>query len=339
MRAIGCTKLGDPAAVLGFHERPVPEPGPRDLLVRVAAAAINPVDVKVVTGTRGGALEPGRVLIPGFDACGVVERAGSACARFGPGDPVFFAGDIGRDGCHAEYACVDERLVGRKPERLTDADAAAMPLTALTAWEALVETLGAPDDGSATDAPCLVLGGAGGVGSIAIQIARRVCGLRVVATASRPESRAFCERMGAHAVIDHTRPLDTQTRALGIEGYACVLTTAGLDAFQEIVSVLAPLGRIASILPPKGPLDLAPLFPLRGSLGFELMFTRPRTGREPERHGAILDRVAELLDEGVLVSTRTATLDWTDYAQAFARIRTGHTLGKLVMTVGGSGAA
>jgi NADPH2:quinone reductase len=331
MRAIGFTEHGGPE-VLKFVEVPDPEPGPGDLVVRVHAAGVNPVDAKVRVGTRGGPLDGPR--IPGWDASGVVETAGPG-SRFKPGDEVYFAGDIGRPGAYAEKVAVDQRLVGRKPKSLTHAEAAAMPLTTLTAWEAFLECMGAREGGAdgVRGRNALIVGGAGGVGSIGIQVAMGVCGLDVVATASRPESRAFCERMGARAVLDHTKDLKAQTQALGLEGYDYILSTVDASNFGLMADLLNPVGALCYIVPPPGPLDLSAFFPKRASLSFELMFARARFGAEPERQGFILERASTLIDEGVLRTTLTRTLSWTDFVEAHRQIDSGHTLGKIVLEV------
>ncbi|MCK6460270.1 MAG: zinc-binding alcohol dehydrogenase family protein [Planctomycetes bacterium] len=334
MRAIGFTEHGGPE-VLRFVEVPEPRPGPRDIVVRVHAAGVNPVDAKVRAGTRGGPLDGPRV--PGWDASGVVVAAGPRCT-WKPGDEVFFAGDIGRPGAYAERVAVDERLVGRKPRRLTHAEAAAMPLTTLTAWEAFVECMGAPFGAEPSPEPvrgtaALVVGGGGGVGSVAIQVASRVCGLDVVATASREDSRAFCERMGARAVLDHGKDLRAQTDALGLKGYDYILSTVDTRNLPALVDVLNPAGALCYIVPPHGPLDLSAFFPKRASLSFELMFARARHDAQPGRQGLILRRASELLDEGVLRTTLTQTLPWTEFAEAHRRIDGGHTIGKIVLEI------
>jgi len=341
MRAIGFTEHGGPE-VLRFVEVPEPRPGPKDLVVRVHAAGVNPVDAKVRAGVRGGPLDGPRV--PGWDASGVVEAAGPEC-RHKPGDEVFFAGDIGRPGSYAEKVAVDERLVGPKPRSLTHAEAAAMPLTTLTAWEAFLECMGAPPEAYGESAPSqfrmapvrgldtLIVGGGGGVGSIAIQVATRVCGLSVAATASRPDSRAFCESMGARAVLDHARNLRAQTDALGLKGYDYILSTVDTRNLPEMSDLLNPAGSLCYIVPPHGPLDLSAFFPKRASLSFELMFARARHDAQPERQGLILRRASRLLDEGVLKTTLTRTLPWTDFAEAHRRIDSGRTVGKIVLEI------
>ena len=331
MKAIGITEYGGPEK-LSFLDVPEPQPGPRDLVVRVHAAGVNPVDAKVRSGLRRGMPLEGPLVV-GWDGSGVVEAAGPECRRFRPGDEVFFAGDVARPGCHAEKVAVDERIVGRKPRNLTHAESAAIPLTAITAWEALLENMGVPESDTPGGATLLVVGGGGGVGAIAIQIAKVVCGLHVVATASRSESRAFCQKFHADSVIDHTEDLKAQTDALGLDGYDYVLSAADTSNLAAVVQVLNPLGRICYILPAHGPLDLTELFMKRASLSFEMMFTRPLLDVEPERQGAILDRVAGLLEAGVLRTTLTRTLDWSHFGEAHRQIETGHTTGKIVLEI------
>lgn len=326
------------AEVMHFATVPRPTPGPRDLLVQVRAVSVNPVDTKVRAGRGAPAGTPVETppLIVGWDAAGVVAAAGAEVRSFSQGDAVYFAGDITRPGSYAEYVAVDERIVGRKPTALGFEDAAAVPLTALTAWEGLIETMGA---GAAPDAPApsvLIVGGGGGVGSIAIQIARRVCNLRVIATASREESAEFCRRMGADAVIDHRRELAPQLREHDLEGVDYVFSTAPLGNFAQLVDCLKPLGKICVILGDKEAeaLDVSGLFHIRGSLAFEYMFTRPKYGVAPERQGQILNRVSELLDQGVLVTTRTETLSWREVAEAHRTLEEGgQAVGKIVLRV------
>jgi zinc-binding alcohol dehydrogenase family protein len=335
MRAIVQTIYGGPE-VLHLAEVPIPELRPRDLLVRVHAAGVNPVDAKQRGGGPAGAPVPEAPKIVGWDAAGVVAGAGAEATRFAIGDEVFFAGDITRAGAYAEYVAVDERIVGRKPHTLSFAEAAAVPLVALTAWEGLLEAIQADrgDAGRGTRL-CMIVGGAGGVGSTAIQVARRVCNLQVIATASRPASADYCRRMGADHVVDHTRPLAEQLAALGFAGADYIFSTARLGNFPHLVAALNPLGKICCILGGEEAtrLDVSGLFPIRGTLAFELMFTRPRTGIELERQGAILDRVSTLVDDGAFISTLTQTLPWQEAPQAHHAIESGHTIGKIVLSV------
>lgn len=333
MRAIVQTVFGGPD-VLHFADVPTPTPDPRDLLVKVSAVSVNPVDAKIRGGGPTGQPVPGGTKIVGWDASGVVESVGSDVSLFRPGDEVFFAGDIGRPGSYAEFVAVDERIVGRKPRSLSHSQAAAVPLTALTAWEALFEQMGVAEGGDGSQA-VLIVGGAGGVGSIAIQIAKKVAGLGVIATASRAESRERCLALGADGVIDHSREYKPQLEALGLSGVEYVFSTATLDSFGQWVACLKPFGTICAITagPPAQSLDVSGLFSLRGTLSFELMFTRPRTGVEPERQGRILNRVADLLDEGVLETTLAQEMPWTEVQAAHRAIETTHTAGKIVLRV------
>jgi len=315
---------------------PLPQLRAHDLLVRVAAVSVNPVDAKTRCGGPGGQPVPNGPLILGWDAVGEVAARGLEARRFAVGDRVYFAGDRTRAGSYAEYVAVDERIVGHRPRTLTDAQAAAVPLVALTAFEGLLESLEADrgDAGLGTRI-CLIVGGAGGVGSLAIQIARQVCGLTVVATASRLESADYCRELGADAVIDHTQPLADQLRALDYAGAGYIFSTAAPAGFGQWAAALNPLGKICCIVggPEMAQLDVSPLFALRGTLSFELMFTRPRTGVGLEKQGAILDRVADLLDAGILRSTVTEVLPWDQVQEAHRRIESGHMLGKIVMIV------
>lgn len=335
MKAIGQTIFGGPE-VLHSVEVPAPQPGPRDLLVRVHATATNPVDTKVRRGGPAGSPVPNPPRILGWDASGVVEAVGGEVQRFRVGDEVYFAGSITRPGSYAELVLVDERISARKPASLSHVDAAAIPLTALTAWEAMVENMGIPevDHSSAAPKDLLIVGGAGGVGSIAIQIASKVLGLRVVATASRPETRDWCTRLGADAIIDHGKPFAPQLAALGLDGVDYVFNTAvPEDNFAQVCEVLRPFGHVCGIVGPSAPLDVAPLFRKRGALSFELMFTRPIFGIGLERQGQILARVAELLDQGVLVTTRTTTMPLAEVQAAHRLLDSGRSIGKTVLTV------
>ncbi len=334
MQAIVHEIYGGPD-VLQFARVPTPQPGPRDLLVRVRAVSVNPVDAKTRGGGPAGAPVPHAPQIVGWDAAGEVVAVGTAVERFAVGEEVYFAGDITRPGAYAQYVAVDERIVGHKPTMLSFEDTAAMPLTALTAWEGLIEMIGAQQPPDGPDRTVMIVGGAGGVGSIAIQIAKQVCHLGVIATASRPETEEFCRKMGADALINHHQDFAPQLAQFGLTGVDYILSTAPLTNFPQLVASLNPLGRICCILggPAAKSLDVSGLFPIRGTLAFELMFTRPRTGVEPEKQGRILDRVAALLDEGVLISTATEILSWDQVQEAHHKIESAQTIGKLVLRV------
>ena len=311
---------------------PLPTPGPRDLLVAVRAVSVNPVDVKL----RGGARPDGGPRVLGFDCAGVVEAVGADVALFRPGDEVFYAGAIDRPGTNAEFHAVDDRLVGRKPTSLSFAQAAAMPLTAITAWELLFDRLGIPYGQKTRPGTLLVVNGAGGVGSILVQLARRLTGLTVVATASRPETIEWCRAMGAHHVIDHHRPLDEALRGVGIEQADYV---AGLTATDRhlpaITRLIAPQGRLAVIDDPES-LDVVPLKRKSVSVHWELMFTRSlyQTPDMGAQH-RLLNEVADLVDAGLLRTTLTADvgpITAANLRRAHAVVEGGQTIGKLVLS-------
>jgi NADPH2:quinone reductase len=322
-------------------ELPDPLPGPHDLLVRVEAVAVNPVDTKVRAGLPG----PGSGATPrllGWDGAGVVEATGEAVERFAPGDRVWFAGDITRPGCNAERVLVEAPICSRRPANLEAAEAAALPLTALTAWEALFERLGLDPEGADAARSLLVLGGAGGVGSIAIQLARRA-GLVVIATASRPESRAWCERMGASHVVDHSQPLAPQLAALGLPVVDAIANFSDTDAYWPVMAeLIRPQGAIVAIVGNRAPLDLNLLKAKSASFHWEFMFTRPqfRTA-DRGRQGEILERLAQLVEAGALqgtASTRLAPISPENLARAHGLLESGRTLGKIVLAGWESGA-
>jgi len=331
--AYGGLPSGDPAA-FALVDLPDPLPGPHDLLVRVEAVAVNPVDTKVRAGLpRPGTGAPPRLL--GWDAAGVVEVCGAAVERFAPGDRVWFAGDISRPGCNAERVLVEEAICGRRPTSLSAAEAAALPLTGLTAWEALFERLGLDPEGADAGRSLLILGGAGGVGSIAIQLARRA-GLVVIATASRPQSRAWCERMGASHVLDHSQPLAPQLAALGLPELDTIANFSDTDAYWEVMAeLIRPQGSIVAIVGNRSPLDLNLLKAKSVSFHWEFMFTRPQF-RTPDRgrQGEILERLAELVDAGAILGTATTRLEPISpatLAQAHGLLEAGRTIGKIVL--------
>ena len=335
MKVIGQIIYGGPE-VLQFMDVPPPTLRAGDLLVRVHAFAVNPVDTQWRCGDQPGTPVHNPPQIVGWDAAGVVTEVGTQSSHFKVGDEVYFAGDSTRQGCHAEYVAVDERIVALKPQKLSFAEAAAVPLTALTAWEAFFENLSIPLKPSVPARTLLIVGGAGGVGSMAIQIAKRVAGLHVIATASRTSSREYCKKMGTDAVIDHIQDLEPQLKALGLDGVDYILNTATLPNFPQLVKNLNPLGKICTITGDNDvlkTLDIDELFSKRVTLTFELMFTRPRLGVEPEKQGEILTQIAELLNQQVLISTLTQVMDWHDIQRAHQIIENGHTLGKIVLNV------
>ncbi|MGI4985676.1 MAG: zinc-binding alcohol dehydrogenase family protein [Janthinobacterium lividum] len=315
-------------------ELPTPTLRARDLLVRVEAVSVNPVDTKV----RNGMTPPdGTARVLGYDAAGVVEAVGADVTLFKVGDPVFYAGALDRPGTNAQWHAVDERIVGRKPASLDFAAAAALPLTALTAWELLFDRLGvkAGAEAGAGDA-LLIINGAGGVGSILTQIARQLTGLTVIATASRPETVAWCKEMGAHHVIDHRQPLEAGLKAIGIPEVRYVASLTATDAhLASINAALAPQGALALIDDPKA-LDILPFKRKSISVHWELMFTRSLFGTADmvEQH-RILDEVAALVDKGVLRTTlreNAGTINAENLRHAHARQESAAAIGKTVLT-------
>lgn len=285
-------------------ELPDPSPGADDLLVRVEAVAVNPVDVKV---RRRELPPPGAWRLLGWDAVGTVEALGQRAGGFAVGDRVWYAGALNRAGCNAELHLVDWRLVARAPQSLTPAEAAALPLTSLTAWELLFDRMRLPQGADAAAGQVLlVVAGAGGVGSMVLQLARQFTGLTLVATASQPEGQAWVRRCGAHQVIDHQLPLRPQLAALGIEAVQWVASLSHTDQhFNALVDLLAPQGALALIDDPNpAAIDLLSLKRKSLSLHWELMFTRSLfQTADMAAQGAILQRVAELVDENRLFSS------------------------------------
>ena len=331
MRAIGYTHAGPISAedALVELEVDVPRPGPRDLLVEVHGISVNPVDVKV----RANVEPDGQHRILGFDAAGIVKEVGSDVVRFSPGDEVFYAGDLTRPGANAELQLVDERIVGRKPSSLGFAEAAGMPLTAITAWEILFDSFGLKEGEGAGEA-LLAIGSAGGVGSILIQLTKKLTALSVVATASRPETKAWVEKMGADHVVNHRKPLDEEMKALGISPrYVAALTNTG-QHFTAITELIKPRGQIVLIDDPES-LNVLPLKLKAISLSWEFMFTRSMFQTEDmDLQHLLLNRVAHLLDNGTLVSTvnrHGGTMNVENLRKAHALQESGSAIGKTVL--------
>lgn len=309
-------------------ETPVAEG--RDLLVKVIAVSVNPVDAKIRLATR----PDGEWRVLGFDAAGVVEAIGPEVDRFKPGDAVFYAGSIARPGTNSEYHLVDERIVGNKPASLSNAEAAALPLTAITAWEMLFDRLDVKRPTPQGGKTILVIGGAGGVGSITIQLLRALTDLTVIATASRPETQDWVRECGAHHVIDHRLPLVAQIEALGLGAPGFVFSTQTGEHFPDIVELIAPQGRFGLIDSPKE-LDAMSLKGKAVSLHWELMFTRPLFETpDMAEQGELLNEVAALVDAGRIRSTITEVAGKIDAAtlrRVHARIETGRARGKIVL--------
>ena len=332
-------------AVAFTHSRPadhpdalldmdLPEPAAprgRDLLVEVRAVSVNPVDTKV----RRNADPAGEPRVLGFDAAGVVRAVGPEVRLFRPGQEVFYAGAIDRPGSNAELQLVDERIVGPKPRTLGFAEAAALPLTAITAWEALFDRMMLPRRaGGALGEALLITGGAGGVGSIAIQLARRLTGVTVVATASRAETREWCEALGAQHVLDHSGDLSAQARALGLPFPYVFSTTETARNWSALCEVLAPQGVIGVIDDPEA-LDARKLKPKAARLAWEFMFARPVFGTADmiEQH-RLLSEVSRMVDAGQLRTTlgeRYGRIDAGNLLRAHAAVESGRMRGKAVL--------
>ena len=310
----------------------------RDLLVRVEAISVNPVDVKI----RAGVDPQGTDKVLGWDAAGTVVAVGPGVTLFQPGDAVYYAGTLDRPGSNAELQLVDERIVGRKPASLGFAEAAALPLTSITAWELLFDRLGIRIGKPAQAGTLLIVGGAGGVGSIATQLARRLTGLNVIATASTPESRDWCLRMGAHHVVNHRQELPPQIQAIAPGGVDYVLALTHTDQhFDALAQVLAPQGHIACIDDPQGPLNIQALKRKSGAFHWEFMFTRPllQTADMAAQH-RLLDEVADLVDAGLLRSTFSqdfGAINAANLRRAHAQVESNRSIGKVVLS--GFGAA
>ncbi len=335
MKAVGLTRylpIDDPESLIDF-DAPVPEPGEHDLLVRIEAISVNPID------TKQRAPKPQVEPVPrilGWDAAGIVELVGSGVSRLKPGDAVYYAGDFGRPGCNAQYQCVEDCLVALKPASLDFAQAAALPLTTITAWEALFDRLGLSPDGADAGKTVLIIGAAGGVGSIALQLAQ-LAGLNVIGTAGRDETRAWVEGLGLRQTIDHGRPLAPQLAALGHPQVDCVLNLNDTDRYWDVIAdVLKPQGHACSLVDSKRLLDQSLYKAKSLTHTWEAMFTRARY-RTPDmaQQGRILERVAQWFDSGRLRPTLTQTLSPISAAclrQAHALLESGSSIGKLALT-------
>jgi NADPH2:quinone reductase len=334
MRAVGYRQSQPIAVETSLIDLDLPEPkaAGRDLLVEVKAVSVNPVDTKIRVRSQPA---EGQASVLGWDAAGIVKAVGPEVTGFKPGDAVFYAGAIDRPGSNAEFHLVDERIVGPKPQSLGFAEAAALPLTAITAWEMLFDRLDIRKPVPGAAHALLIIGGAGGVGSIAIQLARQLTDVTVIATASRPETRAWAEELGAHHVIDHTKPPPAQVAALGIGAPAFVFSTTHTDTHLEgIVELMAPQGRFGLIDDPKV-LDVNPLKRKSLSLHWELMFTRSlfKTADMGEQ-GKLLAEVSRLVDAGQIRTTLAehfGAINAANLKRAHALIESNRAKGKIVL--------
>lgn len=311
---------------------PEPTPGPRDLLVEVRAISVNPVDTKI---RRNAAPENGQPRVLGWDVSGVVKAVGGDVSLFQPGDEVFYAGALTRPGGNAELHLVDERIVGKRPQSLDFAKSAALPLTAITAWELLFDRLGIAEGQADQGQSLLVVGAAGGVGSILVQLARRLTGLTVIGTASRPETQAWVRELGAHHVIDHSQPLAVELKRIGLDSVTHVASLTQTDQhLEQLVEALAPQGKLALIDDPAG-LDVLKLKRKSISLHWEFMYTRSmfETADMIEQH-KLLNRVSELIDQGVLKTTfgeHYGRIEAANLKRAHALLESGKAKGKIVL--------
>lgn len=337
MKSVALTEYLPVTNHAAFRDTELPEPSAPtgyDILVRVEAISVNPVDYKIRQSRPGVVEKTPRVI--GWDASGVVEAVGPQVTLFKPGDEVYYAGDITRSGTNARKQLVDSRIVGRKPAKLSHAEAAAMPLTTLTAWEALFDRLRVDWNGKDRGRSVLIIGGAGGVGSIAIQLAK-LAGLVVIATASRPETVAWCRELGADHVVDHRKPLPPQLAAAGRAEVDFILNFSSTDQYWEVMAeVIRPQGLICSIVENDNPLDLDLLKAKSAGFLWEFMFTRAKFGTPDiiaQHH--ILDTVSELLDSGEVRHTLRETLSPINAANllaAHAKLESGKTIGKLALS-------
>jgi len=335
MKAIGFKTSLPITATESFieFESPKPAPSAHELLVKIQAISVNPVDYKVrQNAAKDTVLETPKII--GWDATGIVKAVGENVSLFKQGDAVFYAGDITKQGCNAEYQVIDERIVGKKPATLSIEAAAAMPLTSLTAWEILFDRIrinAEKDKGKSI----LLIGGAGGVGSIAIQLAKKIAGLKVIATASRPETIEWCKKMGADIVVNH-KDLVNEVHNAGLKFVDFILDFVDANMYWDTMAeLIKPQGHIASITGSAAPVALNKLKSKSASFSWELMYTRSTYQTEDmiEQHN-ILNKVAGLLDEGTLTSTLSETLNGLtvdNLKKAHALLESGKAIGKIVI--------
>ena len=338
MKAIGYTQslsIGDPLSLIDI-ELPQPTASDHDLLVRIKSIAVNPVDCKI---RQNVSPEGDEFKVLGWDAVGEVVAIGGSVSNFKPGDWVFYAGDLNRQGSNAEYQLVDERIVGNKPKSLSDSEAAALPLTAITAWELLFERLAItqqlPDAKERSNDVILIVGAAGGVGSILVQLASVLTGATVIATASRESSANWVKELGADHVIDHSRPMKAQIEQLDIRQVTHVASLTHTDSYLDsYIELLAPMGKIALIDDPKA-VDISKLKQKSLSLHWEFMFTRSmfKIKDMVEQHN-LLNKVSDLIDQGYIQTTvgkNLGTINAKNLRDAHKEIESGKSIGKIVL--------
>lgn len=339
MKAIGYIKnlpITDDASLTDIElEQPVATG--QDLLVKVKAIAVNPVDYKIRQNVPS---DNDQYKVIGWDAVGEVVATGEAVSQFKPGDQVYYAGDLNRQGCNAEYQLVDQRLVGHKPKSLSDADAAALPLTTITAWEMLFEHLAiekvAVGSGEKSNDVILVIGAAGGVGSILVQLAKTLTGATVIGTASRESSSSWIKELGADYVVDHTKPLAPQIEALNIGQVSHVASLNSTDSyFDTYVELLKPFGKIAMIDDPATPLDIMKMKPKSLSLHIEFMYARSMfQADDMVEQSRLLSTVADLVDQGYIKTTvgkHLGLINAANLKAAHESLEAGRSIGKIVL--------
>tara|TARA_B110000467_G_C18282263_1_gene459321 strand:- start:34 stop:1071 length:1038 start_codon:yes stop_codon:yes gene_type:complete len=342
MKAIGYTKslpINETDSLVDI-ELPQPVATGRDILVKVAAIAVNPVDSKI---RQRISPENGEYKVIGWDAVGEVVAMGDKASKFSLGDKVYYAGDLNRQGSNAEFQLVDERIVGMKPKSLTDAEAAALPLTTITAWELLFEHLAIKQQNTnsaeKSDEVILVVGAAGGVGSILVQLAKAITGATIIATASRESSKAWVKKLGADYVVDHTKPLQPQIEALVAEGKVGQVThVASLNStdsyFNDYIDLLVPFGKIALIDDPKS-IDVMKMKFKSLSLHIEFMFARSLfSANDIEEQSRLLNRVADLIDQGDIQTTigkNLGVINADNLKAAHKEVESGRSIGKIVL--------
>jgi zinc-binding alcohol dehydrogenase family protein len=331
VKAVGYRAKGT-AEVLEDIELPMPVPGARDIVVAVKAVSVNPVDTK--RRRWDNPPEGAEHMVLGYDAAGVVTAIGDAVTFFKPGDEVYYAGHFDRTGSNAEFQTVDERIVGHKPKSLNFAEAAALPLTTITAWEILFDRMKVPYGSKRPAGSLLVLNGAGGVGSIMIQLATRLTGLTVIATASRPETVAWVHKLGAVHVADHRRPIDEAIKAIGFDGvdYVAAITTTP-ENVPSVIRAMNPQGHINLIDDFEE--DIGPFKPKSLTISWEMMFTRSlfETPDMIAQHN-LLNEVAALIDAGVLKTTLThvaGTINAANLGKVHDLVESGRAIGKTVL--------
>ncbi len=331
MKAVGCIKPAsdDEYNYLVDIELPTPAPTEHDLLVENKAIAVNPIDCKVRMRTH---LKEGVPRVLGWDAAGIVKEVGNKVTLFKPGDEVWYAGDLTRAGCNSEFSLVDERLVGLKPKNLSFEQAAALPLTSITAWELLFDrlNLSAKQKGS-----LLITGAAGGVGSILVQLARQLTELTIIGTAGREQSEQWIKQCGAHQVIDHNKPMLEQLNQLGIGHVDYVISlTHSAEHATELANCLKPQAKIALIDDPEN-LDFR-IFKLKSiTIYWEMMFTRSmyKTADMKKQH-QILTKIAELVDKGLIKTTLNdnyGPINAANLNRAHEQLISGESRGKIVL--------